>query len=103
MNLNGGLRLTSEKKNGIAFNAGYTNDTFTVVNAVTANYKQVEDVLVVAPKIGLDYKVSDKIMAYGTLSRGFKSGDSTCARSRRSSRSRQNRSRMRCSTLARSA
>jgi iron complex outermembrane receptor protein len=72
--LNGGLRLTSEKKNGIAFNAGYTNDTFSVVNAVTANYNKSKTFSSIAPKIGLDYKVSDKIMAYGSLSRGFKSG-----------------------------
>jgi len=74
LNLNGGLRLTSEKKNGIAFNAGYTNDTFTVVNAVTANYNKSKTFSSVAPKLGLDFKVSDKIMAYGSLSRGFKSG-----------------------------
>jgi len=74
LNLNGGLRLTSEKKNGIAFNAGYTNDTFTVVNAVTANYDKSKTFSSIAPKVGLDYKVSDKIMAYGSLSRGFKSG-----------------------------
>jgi len=72
--LNGGLRLTSEKKNGIAFNAGYTNDTFTVVNAITANYDKSKTFSSTAPKVGLDYKVSDKIMAYGSLSRGFKSG-----------------------------
>jgi iron complex outermembrane receptor protein len=72
--LNGGLRLTSEKKNGIAFNAGYTNDTFSVVNAVTANYNKSKTFSSIAPKLGLDYKVSDKIMAYGSLSRGFKSG-----------------------------
>jgi iron complex outermembrane receptor protein len=74
LNLNGGLRLTSEKKNGIAFNAGYTNDTFTVVNAITANYDKSKTFSSIAPRIGLDYKVSDKIMAYGSLSRGFKSG-----------------------------
>ena len=72
--LNGGLRLTSEKKNGVAFNAGYTNDTFSVVNAVTANYNKSKTFSSIAPKVGLDYKVSDKIMAYGSLSRGFKSG-----------------------------
>jgi iron complex outermembrane receptor protein len=74
LNLNGGLRLTSEKKNGIAFNAGYTNDTFSVVNAVTANYNKSKIFSSIAPKVGLDYKVSDKVMAYGSLSRGFKSG-----------------------------
>jgi len=72
--LNGGLRLTSEKKNGVAFNAGYTNDTFSVVNAITANYNKSKTFSSIAPKVGLDYKVSDKIMAYGSLSRGFKSG-----------------------------
>jgi iron complex outermembrane receptor protein len=72
--LNAGLRATREKKNGVAFNAGYTNDTFTVVNAVTANYDKTETFSSVAPKLGFDYQISDNAMGYFTLSRGFKSG-----------------------------
>lgn len=72
--LNFGLRGTQEKKNGIAFNAGYTDDTFTKVNAVTADYNKTKTFNSIAPKLGVDYKFSDKIMGYGTVSRGFKSG-----------------------------
>lgn len=72
--LNLGLRATREKKNGIAFNAGYTNDTFTVRNAVTANYDKEVTFDSLAPKFGIDYKFSDSVMGYFTASRGFKSG-----------------------------
>ena len=69
-----GLRATRETKNGIAFNAGYTNDTFTVVNAITADYDKEETFDSIAPKLGIDYRFSDAAMGYFTLSRGFKSG-----------------------------
>ena len=69
-----GLRATRETKNGIAFNAGYTNDTFTVVNAVTADYDKKKTFNSIAPKIGVDYQFSDAVMGYLTVSRGFKSG-----------------------------
>ena len=72
--LNLGLRATRETKNGIAFNAGYTNDTFTVVNAITADYDKEETFDSIAPKLGIDYRFSDAAMGYFTLSRGFKSG-----------------------------
>jgi iron complex outermembrane receptor protein len=74
LSVNFGLRGTQEKKNGVAFNAGYTNDTFTVVNAITANYNKTKTFNSIAPKLGVDYKFSDAVMGYATLSRGFKSG-----------------------------
>ena len=74
MKLNLGLRATREEKNGIAFNAGYTNDTFSVVSAVTANYDKTATFNSVAPKFGVDYKFSDSVLGYATVSRGFKSG-----------------------------
>jgi iron complex outermembrane recepter protein len=74
LRLNFGLRATQEKKNTFAFNAGYTNDTFTVVNAVTASFDKTKTFDSLAPKLGLDYQLSDDVMAYATLSRGFKSG-----------------------------
>jgi len=73
-NLNFGLRATREKKNGIAFNAGYANDTFTTVTAVTANYDKTKTFNSIAPKLGIDYHFHDGLMGYLTLSRGFKSG-----------------------------
>ncbi|MDX1997770.1 MAG: TonB-dependent receptor [Thermoanaerobaculia bacterium] len=74
LTLNLGLRATREDKNGVALNRGFTNDTFTVVNAVTANYDKTETFDSLAPKLGLDFQVNDDVMTYVTLSRGFKSG-----------------------------
>jgi len=71
---NFGLRVTEEEKRGIAFNAGYTDDTFTVINAVVADYDKTETFTSVAPRLGFDYLVNDDVMAYVTVSRGFKSG-----------------------------
>lgn len=72
--LNGGLRATREKKNGIAFNAGYANDQFTTPVVILANYNKEVTFNSVAPKIGVDYKFRDGLLGYFTLSRGFKSG-----------------------------
>ena len=74
MTFNAGLRATREKKNGIALNQGFTNDTFSVVNATTANYDKSKTFDSIAPKLGVDYKFSDAVMGYVNLSRGFKSG-----------------------------
>ena len=74
LNLNFGLRVTEEEKRGVAFNAGYTDDTFGTVAVVTANYDKSETFSSVAPKLGLDYAFDDDLMGYITLSRGFKSG-----------------------------
>jgi iron complex outermembrane receptor protein len=72
--LNAGARLTREEKNGIAFNAGYADGTFTRVTAVTANYDKTATFDSVAPRLGLDYKFRDSVLGYVTLNRGFKSG-----------------------------
>jgi iron complex outermembrane receptor protein len=72
--LNGGLRATREKKNGIAFNAGYANDQFSVPVVVVANYDKEATFNSIAPKIGVDYKVREGLLWYFTASRGFKSG-----------------------------
>ena len=74
LTFNFGLRVTEEEKRGIAFNAGYADDTFSTVTAVTADYDQSETFSSVAPKLGLDYAFSDDVMGYFTVSRGFKSG-----------------------------
>jgi iron complex outermembrane receptor protein len=74
LRLNFGLRVTEEEKRGVAFNAGYTDDTFTVVNAVVADYDKSETFTSVAPRLGADYRFSEDVMGYVTASRGFKSG-----------------------------
>jgi iron complex outermembrane receptor protein len=71
---NAGLRATREKKNGIAFNAGYANDQFSTPVAILANYDKEATFDSIAPKLGVDYKISDNILGYVNLSRGFKSG-----------------------------
>ncbi|HEX6204143.1 MAG TPA: TonB-dependent receptor, partial [Thermoanaerobaculia bacterium] len=72
--LNFGLRVTEEEKRGVAFNAGYTDATFTVVNVVTSDFDKEETFTSVAPRLGLDYQFSPDVMGYVTASRGFKSG-----------------------------
>ena len=69
-----GLRGTREEKNGIAFNAGYKDDTFTQVTAVTANYDKTATFNSVAPRFGVDYHINPNVLGYVSLSRGFKSG-----------------------------
>jgi iron complex outermembrane receptor protein len=72
--VNGGLRVTREKKNGIAFNAGYANDQFTTPVVVLANYDKEATFDSIAPKLGVDYQVNENVLTYVTVSRGFKSG-----------------------------
>jgi iron complex outermembrane receptor protein len=74
VNLNGGLRVTREEKNGIAFNAGYANDQFSVPVVVLADYNKTATFDSIAPKFGIDYKFTDSMLVYATASRGFKSG-----------------------------
>ncbi|HEV7241571.1 MAG TPA: TonB-dependent receptor [Thermoanaerobaculia bacterium] len=71
---NGGLRATREKKNGIAFNAGYANDQFSTPVVVLANYDKEVTFDSIAPKFGVDYQIRDNVLGYVTVSRGFKSG-----------------------------
>jgi len=74
LSVTAGLRVTEEDKRGVAFNAGYTDDTFTTVAVVTSDYDQTETFSSVAPKLGFDYRFSDDVMGYVSVSRGFKSG-----------------------------
>ena len=74
LTFNFGLRVTEEDKNGIAFNAGYSDSTFSTITAVTADYNKTETFTSVAPKLGLDYQFNNDVMGYLTVSRGFKSG-----------------------------
>jgi iron complex outermembrane recepter protein len=72
--LNGGLRATREKKNGIAFNAGYANDQFATPIVILADYDKEATFDSIAPKIGIDWQVTPTVLAYFSASRGFKSG-----------------------------
>ncbi|HUO86171.1 MAG TPA: TonB-dependent receptor, partial [Thermoanaerobaculia bacterium] len=72
--LNFGLRVTEEEKRGIADNVGFTDGTFSVVNAVVADYDKSETFTSVAPRLGIDHHFTPDVMGYATASRGFKSG-----------------------------
>ncbi len=72
--LNFGLRVTEEEKRGRAFNAGYTDDTFSQITLVTADYDQSVTFTSVAPRLGVDYAFNDDVMGYFSVSNGFKSG-----------------------------
>ncbi len=74
LTFNFGLRATEEEKRGIAFNAGYTDDTFSIVSVVTADFDQTKTFSSLAPKLGLDYAFTGDVLGYVSLSRGFKSG-----------------------------
>ncbi len=74
LTFNFGLRLTEEDKNGRAFNVGFTDNTFSTIAVVTADYNETETFSSVSPRLGLDYQFNDEVMGYVSLSRGFKSG-----------------------------
>ncbi len=69
-----GVRYTQEEKHAIVLNRSYSNDQFTTVTATSADFDKTRKVTNTAPKIGVDYKLSDETNLYATLSRGFKSG-----------------------------
>ena len=74
LRFNFGLRATEEDKNTKALNQGFRDSTFSQVTATTANFDKTKTFSSVSPKLGLDYQISDDVMGYVTLSRGFKSG-----------------------------
>lgn len=74
LRLNAGVRVTSEDKRGIAFNALYADASFETPTVITADYDQTETFDSTSPKVGLDYQLTDNVMLYGHVSRGFKSG-----------------------------
>jgi iron complex outermembrane receptor protein len=74
LSLNFGLRPTRETKNGRAFNVYNSDDTFTDITFVTADFDKEETFSSLAPRIGFDYSFSPDVMGYLSLSRGFKSG-----------------------------
>ena len=73
-NLNAGIRATTDRRRGIAFNAAYADDAFRAVRTVTANYDQTKTFGSVSPRFGVDYHAGENLMTYLSWSRGFKSG-----------------------------
>lgn len=70
-----GLRASREEKTADVLNQGYTSDDFStpsgVVSSDFVNSKSWNDL---SPRVSLDYKASDDLLLYGSVSRGFKSG-----------------------------
>ncbi|KAF1710700.1 TonB-dependent receptor [Pseudoxanthomonas kalamensis DSM 18571] len=75
LKLDVGARYTDEDKHAVAYNIGYTDDTFTIPSGVVAaNFDKTINFKNVSPKVSLDYQITPDIMVYGLASRGFKSG-----------------------------
>ncbi len=74
LTFNFGLRITEEEKRVTAFNAIYTDATFSTVLNRTADFVDSETFSSVLPRLGLDYTFSDDFMGYVSLSRGARSG-----------------------------
>ncbi len=74
LGLTTGLRHTKEEKRAIVLNRSFSNDSFTVPIATSANFDNTRKVSNTSPKLSLDYALSDTTNLYATVSRGFKSG-----------------------------
>ncbi len=72
--LSAGARYTEETKRAVVLNRSFSNDTFSTQTAVSANFDKSLTVQNTAPKVSLEYKLSDATKLYGSFSRGFKSG-----------------------------
>jgi len=74
VSLNLGARYTDEDKHAIALNRLFTDTSYTTAFATTADFNQTVNFKNVSPKVSLDWHITPDIMAYGLISRGFKSG-----------------------------
>lgn len=73
--LSAGLRASREKKTADVLNQGYTDDSFSQPSGVvSSDFNNSESWTDLSPRLSLDYKASDDLLLYGSVSRGFKSG-----------------------------
>ena len=81
--LNGGLRYTSEEKSVDVLNRCYTSAAFetlapacTATNPtpIAADFTDSKTFENFSPKLSVDFKLTDDVLLYGLVSRGFKSG-----------------------------
>jgi iron complex outermembrane receptor protein len=72
--INFGLRPTREEKTGRAYNYYTTDDTFETPSFILADFEDTVTFTSWAPKIGVDWRVSEDVMVYGKVNQGFKSG-----------------------------
>ena len=70
-----GLRASREEKTADVLNQGYTDDSFSQPSGiVSSDFVNTESWTDLSPRLSLDYKPSDDMLVYGSISRGFKSG-----------------------------
>jgi iron complex outermembrane receptor protein len=72
--LNLGLRPTREKKTGRAYNYYTTDDTFETPSFILADFEDSVTFNSFAPKIGVDWRITEDVLLYGKANQGFKSG-----------------------------
>lgn len=73
--LSAGLRASREKKTADVLNQGYTDDSFSQPSGVvSSDFRNSKSWTDLSPRLSLDYKASDDLLLYGSVSRGFKSG-----------------------------
>lgn len=73
-NLSAGLRYTKEEKHAVVDNQSFSNGTFTVPIATSANFDKTLSTNNLAPKIALEFEATDSTNVYTSLARGFKAG-----------------------------
>jgi len=74
LGLTAGIRFTEESKRAVVLNQGFADASFSQVIATAADFDKTRKVHNTAPKLSMDYKLSDSTNLYATASRGFKSG-----------------------------
>jgi len=74
LSLNVGARYTDEDKHAIVLNRYYTDNSYATTWGTAADFNKTVNFSNISPKLSLDWHVTPDIMAYGVVSRGFKSG-----------------------------
>jgi iron complex outermembrane receptor protein len=69
-----GARYTNERKHARVYNYSTTDATFSVPKAVTAQFDKSLTSSNLAPRISVQYQLSESTNLYASLARGFKSG-----------------------------
>ncbi|HPF74709.1 MAG: TonB-dependent receptor [Rhodanobacteraceae bacterium] len=72
--ISAGARYTREKKSADVLNRGYSDGTYSTPISIAADFDDSITFTNLSPRLSMDYHVSDSVMLYGSLSRGFKSG-----------------------------
>jgi iron complex outermembrane recepter protein len=74
LSLDVGMRYTDEKKSAFIYNVGYSDGSFSTINAVLADFNGSKTFRNLSPKVSLEWHANQQVMLYGSYSAGFKSG-----------------------------